>query len=1798
MSKVGFVKEISGLVQAVSANGSTRFLVLGDVVNQGEVISTIGSGSSVKISLDNGKELALSGDEKSLMDESVVSSESFADGDVAAIQQALLEGEALPDDATATGQDNPNGTSGITEAYTAERTDGRGDVNSYNLGTSSDAIGNPEEDRTDASDTDTSTLDIEVTPVTDPMSDENEDVTTAEDTAKSGNVLDVTDADSTSHSVTGFTVNGVKYNVGDTATTTAGTITIAANGDYIFTPAANFNGKMPQVTYSMVDNNDASDTDTSTLDIEVTPVADTISDENEDVTTAEDTVKTGNVMTNLTDSDSNSHSVTSFTVNGVKYNVGDTATTTAGTITIAANGDYTFTPAANFNGKMPQVTYSMVDNNDASDTDTSTLDIEVTPVTDPMNDNDEDVPSTWEDTVKTGNILHVTDADSNSHSVTGFKVAGDATEYKPGDTATTKAGTITIAANGDYTFTPAKNFHGDVPQVTYSMVDDNDASDTDTSTINLRVVPITDPISDENEDVTTAEDTTKTGNVMTNLTDSDSNSHSVAGFTVNGVKYNVGDTATTTAGTITIASNGDYTFTPAANFNGKMPQVTYSMVDNNDASDTDTSTLDIEVTPVADPMSDENEDVTTAEDTTKTGNVMTNLTDSDSNSHSVTGFTVNGVKYNVGDTATTTAGTITIAANGDYTFTPAANFNGKMPQVTYSMVDNNDASDTDTSTLDIEVTPVTDPMNDNDEDVPSTWEDTVKTGNILHVTDADSNSHSVTGFKVAGDATEYKPGDTATTKAGTITIAANGDYTFTPAKNFHGDVPQVTYSMVDDNDASDTDTSTINLRVVPITDPISDENEDVTTAEDTTKTGNVMTNLTDSDSNSHSVAGFTVNGVKYNVGDTATTTAGTITIAANGDYTFTPAANFNGKMPQVTYSMADNNDVFDTDTSTLDIEVTPVADTMSDENEDVTTAEDTVKTGNVMTNLTDSDSNSHSVTSFTVNGVKYNVGDTATTTAGTITIAANGDYTFTPAANFNGKMPQVTYSMVDNNDASDTDTSTLDIEVTPVTDPMSDENEDVTTAEDTAKSGNVLDVTDANSNSHSVTGFTVNGVKYNVGDTATTTAGTITIAANGDYAFTPAANFNGKMPQVTYSMVDNNDASDTDTSTLDIEVTPVTDPMSDENEDVTTAEDTTKTGNVMTNLTDADSTSHSVTSFTIDGVKYNINKNANTTVPFDQGTITIASNGDYTFTPAANFNGKMPQVTYSMVDNNDASDTDTSTLDIEVTPVADPMSDENEDVTTAEDTTKTGNVMTNLTDSDSNSHSVTGFTVNGVKYNVGDTATTTAGTITIAANGDYTFTPAANFNGKMPQVTYSMVDNNDASDTDTSTLDIEVTPVADAPDLTMSVGFGIQNTVTQTITVDNVSDTDTGFKVSAKNADDTSSTVSKLHKGSRNGFGVDGPTSGDADDTEIGYDDVNKGSEKLIVEFDNPVNTMKVSFEWRHDTEKALLIFYKNGVEVGRREIKDGEGYDGKPILVHPENGETFDKVVFKAPSMYDDYLVKSIEFIRDTYTYELDINASLKDGSETLSDVTLNYLPKGTKLYADGKLVAANDDGSYTVAHDAKVTLVSSHEINENDFKGITTSVTSTTADDSSTTTIVHGDIEGGIIDMDSGNDKLFIGGDIQGNAQINMGAGNDTVEFTGKGDVGDTQGRIENGSNIDFGDGEDTLIYDSETTMLNLQNIDNLEHVILKGTDARGDNPNNAPLSLSAEDVFGATTDGNHTLTIKGTGIVNLKTDDKEGNDIWTKTSDDGSVSVYEATYKGETVMLHIENDIAHIM
>ncbi|WP_394206054.1 retention module-containing protein, partial [Shewanella waksmanii] len=496
-------------------------------------------------------------------------------------------------------------------------------------------------------------------------------------------------------------------------------------------------------------------------------------------------------------------------------------------------------------------------------------------------------------------------------------------------------------------------------------------------------------------------------------------------------------------------------------------------------------------------------------------------------------------------------------------------------------------------------------------------------------------------------------------------------------------------------------------------------------SEDSIASGNVLENDSDGD-DVLTVATFEVNGEQYNAGDTVVLDGGSLVINKDGSYTFTPNENWNGTVPVITYT---TNTGY---SSTLSIVVTPVDDESVLVNDAQIIDEDTIATGNVLSNDTDVD-NVLTVAGYEVDGQGYPAGATAQLDGGTLVINEDGSYTFTPNENWNGVLPVITYTT---NTGS---TATLTIEVAPVDDPSILENDTNTVEEDTVATGNVLENDFDVDDELTVASFEIDGETYDAGTLVTLESGVIVINTDGSYTFTPAENWNGILPVITYTT---NTGS---TATLTLEVTPVDDESQLLNDFNTINEGSIATGNVLNNDTDIDNIL-SVTTFSLNGQTYN----AGTSVTLTSGILVIESNGSYTFVPNENWNGVLPTITY--VTNTGSS----ATLNINVLPVDDPTITVNDTNTIQEDTFASGNVLANDSDLDS-VLSIASFSVEGSSYTANSTVVLNSGTLTLNSNGNYTFTPTADWNGTVPVITY--VTNTGV----TATLTIIVQPENDAP---------------------------------------------------------------------------------------------------------------------------------------------------------------------------------------------------------------------------------------------------------------------------------------------------------------------------------------------------------------------------------------------------------------------------------------------------
>ncbi len=195
-----------------------------------------------------------------------------------------------------------------------------------------------------------------------------------------------------------------------------------------------------------------------------------------------------------------------------------------------------------------------------------------------------------------------------------------------------------------------------------------------------------------------------------------------------------------------------------------------------------------------------------------------------------------------------------------------------------------------------------------------------------------------------------------------------------------------------------------------------------------------------------------VGGPTYTAGETAIIAGvGTISIAANGAYTFTPVAGYSGTLPVITYTLRDKSG--NTETSTLNITVDAADDNFTDKNESVSTLQATTNTGNVIDSV--DGFGAARVDSFQVGGTTYAAGKTAFIGGvGSIYIGSTGAYTFTPDEAYTGIAPVITYTLKDK--LGNTETSTLTITVDAKNDPFRDASESVSTTADKALSGNLI----------------------------------------------------------------------------------------------------------------------------------------------------------------------------------------------------------------------------------------------------------------------------------------------------------------------------------------------------------------------------------------------------------------------------------------------------------------------------------------------------------------------------------------------------------------------------------------------------------------------------------------------------------------------------------------------------------------------------------------------------------------------
>ena len=267
--------------------------------------------------------------------------------------------------------------------------------------------------------------------------------------------------------------------------------------------------------------------------------------------------------------------------------------------------------------------------------------------------------------------------------------------------------------------------------------------------------------------------------------------------------------------------------------------------------------------------------------------------------------------------------------------------------------------------------------------------------------------------------------------------------------------------------------------------------------------------------------------------------------------------------------------------TTLTVNRPPVA-----TNDFYTTPEDTALTipaPGVLGNDTDPESNALTATSA------------STPNHGAVTLSADGSFTYTPAANYNG--PD-SFTYVANDGTTNSTAATVAITVTPVNDAPVANGQDVTTPEDTAKA---ITLTGSDLDGDSLTFSVVNSPTHG---TLSGTAPNLT--------YTPALNYNG--PD-SFTFIANDGTTNSTAATVAITVTPVNDAPSfvkGSNQFVTQNASVQNIANWATSISPgpADEASQTVT--------FQVGNNNNALFAVQPA---VSANGTLTFTPGANAHG-------------------------------------------------------------------------------------------------------------------------------------------------------------------------------------------------------------------------------------------------------------------------------------------------------------------------------------------------------------------------------------------------------------------------------------------------------------------------------------------------------------------------------------------------------------------------------------------------
>ncbi|TLP42867.1 tandem-95 repeat protein, partial [Cohaesibacter sp. CAU 1516] len=719
----------------------------------------------------------------------------------------------------------------------------------------------------------------------------------------------------------------------------------------------------PSVTLTVTSDDGNGGTYSEDFSINVADLNEAVTADDASETTSENVALNGTVTATDLDGDAISYSLDGQPAEG--------------TVTLNADGTYSFAPGTDFDdlavGESRTVTFDFTADDGKGSSDTGTVTIEVTGTNDAPTAIDLSATSVDENdggaVIGTLTSSDVDSSDTHTYTVSDnrFEVVDDG------------SGNMVLKLKDGQSLD-----HESEPSVTLTVTSDDGNGGSFDQDFTINVADLNEAVTADDASETTSENVSLDGNVTATDLDRDAISYSLDGQPAEG--------------TVTLNADGSYSFAPGTDFDdlavGESRTVTFDFTADDGKGSSDTGTVTIEVTgtndaPTAIDLS------ATSVDENDGGAVIGTLTSSDVDSSDTHTYSVSDNRFEVVDDG---SGNMVLKLKVGQSLDHESE-----PSVTLTVTSDDGNGGTYSEDFSINVADLNEGV-------------TAYGGTV---TVAENGIRSGQAYATDGDGDSLTYSIVSAPSEGTVTLNADGSYSFAPGTDFDdlavGESRTVTFDFTADDGKGSSDTGTVTIEVTGTNDAPTAIDLSATSV-DENDGGAVIGTLTSSDVDSSDTHTYTVSDSRFEVVDDG---AGSMVLKLKDGQSLDHESE-----PSVTLTVTSDDGNGGTYSEDFSINVADINEGVTAYGGTVTVAENGIRSGQAYATDGDGDSLTYSIVSAP--------------SEGTLTMDANGQTSFDPGTDFDdlavGESRTVSFQYQAEDGKGESDVATVNIVVTGTND--------------------------------------------------------------------------------------------------------------------------------------------------------------------------------------------------------------------------------------------------------------------------------------------------------------------------------------------------------------------------------------------------------------------------------------------------------------------------------------------------------------------------------------------------------------------------------------------------------------------------------------------------------------------------------------------------------------------------------------------------------------------------------------------